>query len=130
MTATRFALCFTCSMMSASALAKPLPILQPAWLDEPSTTIERAVSGFVGCVRGEIRTLPPSLDAQAGAAEVVERCRARLNRVDREAMRVIARSRLPEARKAVAVRELRARLSETEARIAEHIRRRAADRAV
>ena len=125
----RIALCFACSMLSASAFAEPLPILQPAWLDEPPTTIERAVSSFVGCVRGEIRSLPASLDPEAGAAEVVERCRGRLDRVDREASRVIARSRLSDTRKAVAVRELRARLDETKARIAERIRRRGLDRA-
>jgi len=120
----RITLCLACSLLPAQAAAQRAPILQPIPLVESPTPIEAAVASFGICARREIRTLPGALQPDTGAAQVLESCSDRLARVEREAVRVIDASRLSEPRKAAALRDLRARLRQVEARLAQRIGRR------
>jgi hypothetical protein len=114
------------AMVPASALAQPAPFQQPPWLADPPTRIESAISRFSSCVAREIRTLPASLAADVGAARVVAACDPQLAAVEREAVRIIARSRLSEDRKALALRDLRNRLAQAAERVGTRIERRRA----
>lgn len=122
----RAAACFGLSVLPAIAFAQQAPVQQPPWLADPASPVEEAASRFADCVSREIGTLPASLETQMAAARIAGRCDAPLAAVEREATRIIERSRLSGERKALARRDLRRRLAQATQRIAIRVDRRRA----
>jgi hypothetical protein len=125
-TMLRAAACFGLLMLPATAFAQQSLVQQPPWLAERPTAVEAAASSFADCVSRQIRMLPASLDTQTAAAQVAAKCDAPLATVEGEATRIIERSSLSEDRKAIAIRDLRKRLTQATQRIAMRVDRRRA----
>ena len=115
--------CAVLSTIPATAMAQQ-SIVQPPWLYEPATDVEAAVSRFGACVSREVRQVPASLAVDEGQQRVLASCSTQLAAVEREVTEIISESRLSPERKALALRDLRARLAQAGDRVGNRIERR------
>lgn len=114
---------FSAPQPSASNFARSeSPVLQPQYLREPVTPVQRAARAFGTCVRHSYAALPAGLAAEPAALRLMQGCDAALQAVAAAADQAIAESRLSDGRKQAARAQLRARLALVPQRLAASVR--------